>query len=788
MKYSKKHAIDYDQSQIARIAAQTGYSGVVVELLMMRGLQTAQEIEAFVNTGHIEYSSPERIPGLGDAVTILKQKIKENKRIIVYGDYDVDGICGTSIFIKAFKSMGFENYAYYIPDRLAEGYGLNLKAMESLKARSADIIITVDCGISSIREIGYAYENGMEVIVTDHHSCPDVLPACTVVNPKLSADPHLHKLCGAAVALKVCEALAGPSEDFTMLAAMASIADMVPLTGENRKLVSDGLVLINRKCSIEITKLVERLSGNRRVSSIDLAFGILPAINAAGRIYKPDMCVDLLSGCASDADEIIEKLSQLNNKRKAIEEKIIDSALDRIQRENLYLGKSIILSDEDWHVGVLGIAASRIKNLYYRPVILLAKDSEIYKGSCRSVDGINIFEILNSMQELFLSFGGHASAAGITIAEDNYNEFVSRFSQKVGEYADDLLSPYKHYDMELKTSDIDYKLVSELKMLEPFGTGNPEPRFLLARCAVQSFAKMGGGKHYRAVFTNSGKALGCVRFNDVSIENTVELGLRYDLIISASINEFNGNSNVQGHIEHIKCSAEMEDLKTMLTSDDLYRVSISQLLYNSVRYGECTICSMEDLKNYLRSKPFGCLVLVMSPGAAEYLINYHQDLFDLAALSGFSVPCKSQENQIVFAPDMDAIDFTVYQYVCLITSKNYKDCNYNLPRVSNRIIINEYNTNDPYINLEVTVEELRGIYKFMLKSRTFSDDFGHMIQKKSDQWKYRIAKRIFMELDILASGENNKYYIKDNKKVELENSATYCNLMRYQESVHEKKQ
>ena len=380
-----------------------------------------------------------------------------------------------SIFLKKFKELNFTNISYYVPDREGEGYGLNRDAIDKIQNRGTELLITVDCGISNIEEVSHAKSIGLDVIVTDHHNCPPDLPDCILVNPKLGCANGQENLCGAAVAMKLCQAMGGGSafNEGMELAAIATISDMMPLYGENKHIVNKGLEIINNKPSLEIKTLIAAAAKKEIIDAEDIAFKIGPIINAAGRISTAHIGVELLSGNSSDPlSDSLMMISQ-NEERKQIQKTVYNQALNMLTAKEIQNQRCIVLYNPDWPVGVIGIAASKLMNSFGRPVALLAESEGDVKGSLRSVDGINIFDVLYEMNGLFKSFGGHSKAAGITLNDGKFDEFKKRFQDEIRKFDSSLFDSTIYYDAMCTSNDINLNLINELSYMKPFGQDNP---------------------------------------------------------------------------------------------------------------------------------------------------------------------------------------------------------------------------------------------------------------------------------------------------------------------------
>ncbi|MDP3111431.1 MAG: single-stranded-DNA-specific exonuclease RecJ, partial [Thermodesulfovibrionales bacterium] len=475
---------------IRYISKAASISPALSQILINRGLKTPQEINDFLKPGISGLSDPFELPGIKTAVERIKHALDINERILVHGDYDADGLTATAIMVHALRMHGLDVH-YFIPNRIAHGYGFNPAAVKIAKELGATLIITVDCGITSFEAASYAKAEGIDVIITDHHepavssqangfSLPD---AVAVINPKLSAlSSQLSDLSGAGIAFKIAQALATVhGSQFTVhdlldLAAIGTMADVVPLTGENRIIVREGLKLIHegRRPGIKALKSIAGLDG-RQIRAELLSFTIIPRINAAGRLAdSQDVVRLLLSDKEEEALELSSWLDRLNSERQKLDEAVYQEALSRLAAKEH--DSVIVLSGEGWHLGVVGIVASRLAEKFYCPAFIFSVENGIAKGSARSIPSFDLCKGLSECKELLLSFGGHKQAAGIKLREENIPEFEKAMQGviKSSLNKDDFILCLD-IDADITLAEANHNLVKELSMLEPLGCGNEKP-------------------------------------------------------------------------------------------------------------------------------------------------------------------------------------------------------------------------------------------------------------------------------------------------------------------------
>ncbi|MGI6169167.1 MAG: single-stranded-DNA-specific exonuclease RecJ, partial [Christensenellales bacterium] len=444
---------EVDEEKAQSIARRCTLSLEVARIMAGRGMdeETAQ---AFLQCGRESLHDPFSLSGMDAAADRIRAAIAQKQKIVVYGDYDVDGVTATVIVVSALKDMG-AYVDYYLPSRQGEGYGLNCMALDALRAEGAELIITVDCGITALQEAQHARSIGLDLIITDHHQPLTQLPDCSaVVSPLLDGYPSPH-ICGAGVAAKLVQALLGLEglEDYFDLVALGTVADVVPLTGENRAFVRLGLEKMNRAPRLALRLLLEEAGfSGQEISAQTLAYVVAPRINAAGRLGDAGLAVDML--IARQKPPYIRELEQMNRKRQDVELEILEQAEEMLQTYDWKNNRAIVLCSEHWHQGVVGIVASRLLERYYRPVVMLCLNGEVCTGSLRSIPDVNIFKILKSMDHLFQRFGGHSAAAGLTMDYSQLAEFCSGLNAQLQEMAPEAFIPCITYDTTLRIQDI----------------------------------------------------------------------------------------------------------------------------------------------------------------------------------------------------------------------------------------------------------------------------------------------------------------------------------------------
>jgi single-stranded-DNA-specific exonuclease len=530
----------YEEAQA--LAAELGLSEPVAIALVRRGYRTPEEARAFLAAD--EWHEPGEFTAMGPIVERVLAAVAEGKRITVHGDFDVDGVCATTILVSTLRGLGGE-CDWLIPDRLADGYGLSADNVRKLAERGTSLIVTADCGITAVDEVVLARELGMEVVVTDHHQAGETLPDCPILHPGFDEGYPFAELCGTAVAWKLAIALRGaaPQDDLDLVA-LATVADLVPLVGENRTLVKRGLEEVRRAQRPGLRALIAAAKVEpTRIDEGDLAFKLAPRINAAGRLYRADAGVELfLTDDEARAAEIANELSRANGERRATEREVANEAEAALRElpDELREASGLVVAGEGWHPGVIGIVASRLVERYHRPVVVISLEADgSGRGSGRSIPGFDLLAGLEACSEYLGSFGGHKAAAGLELKAGELPAFREAFAA----HANSLLGPEdlkrtERIDAVVGGASLGLDLAEELKQLAPFGMGNPGVRLLVPSARVRDVRTMGEGKHARfSLHSGSHKALG-VAFGRPSLgvgeDDPVDVAVRLE------VNHWNG--------------------------------------------------------------------------------------------------------------------------------------------------------------------------------------------------------------------------------------------------------
>lgn len=564
---------DIEPEAAAGLSQALSVSPLVARLLVGRGVLTEAEAERFLHPDLSQMHDPYLLHGMDKAVPRIQQALERGEHILIYGDYDADGVSSTSLMIHLMRHLG-ASYDIYIPHRSNEGYGLHNHALDWAHQQGVTLIITVDTGISAVEQIAYASSLGMEVIVTDHHEPPEVLPeAYALINPKLPQCSYPFKgLAGAGVALKLAQALIGEvPREWMEIASIGTVADLMPLEGENRVIVSYGVESMRDTRLPGVSALLE-ISGvkQEQVTSVNIAFAMAPRINASGRLDHAGRAVSLLTTDNLDeAHMLAGQLDLLNRERQQVVESIVQEAVAMLEHKIQSQGSVphvILLAGEGWNVGVVGIVASKLLERYYRPTLILGIDPEtgMCKGSARSIDGLDIYEALTACKHTLDHYGGHPAAAGMTLHRDQLVEL----ERGLNDYAAGVLKeedfiPRRLADDNCLISDVPLKVIQEIDRLQPFGMSNPSPRFVLNKVTIKETRTMGREKrHLKLVLEQEGWQLEAVAFGKGALADFLLPGTVIDAMGELSINEWNGTRKPQFMLHDLAVSeAQVFDLR-----------------------------------------------------------------------------------------------------------------------------------------------------------------------------------------------------------------------------------
>lgn len=559
----------FDADRVASLSREASIPPLIAQLLLNRGVADGIGATSFFDTRLVGLHDPSSLPGVAEAAERIVAAVRERRKIVIYGDYDVDGVCGTSILWACLRLAGDHDVSYYIPHRVEEGYGINPGALRKIADRyPGSLVITVDCGISAVAEARLARDLGLGLIITDHHTIgPDLPEPDVLVHPRLPGSAYpFGELCGCAVAFKlawqICKGFgdgkkASPHlRDFLVrsigLVAMATVADVMPVHGENRILVHHGLAGLCETPSLGLRALMEisGVLGKRNLTTSTIGFGLAPRINAAGRLKQAMQAVELFTTDDADrAREIAAALDQCNTERQQVERAIVEEAHALIEAQGGMNGRgAIVLGRPGWHPGVIGIVASRLVDAYHRPAVVVALGDEHGQGSARSVDGFNLYDALHACSEGLTAFGGHAAAAGLKLPVAAFDAFAERFEA----HCRDALSPEQkqkvlNIDAEVPLASLTLRVVESIEALEPHGVGNPKPLLVANGVKVVGEPRTMGERndHLKLRVAQGNTSMTAIGWRMADRAKSLGNGALCSVAFHPSVNEWNGRREVQ---------------------------------------------------------------------------------------------------------------------------------------------------------------------------------------------------------------------------------------------------
>ncbi|MGI6213321.1 MAG: single-stranded-DNA-specific exonuclease RecJ [Christensenellales bacterium] len=745
-----------DSRQADLLAAQCNINRITAFLLLARGIDTPAKVEKFFSCSLDDLTSPFLLSGIREAADKINAVLARKGRIMIYADYDADGIGAAAILFLTLKSMG-TTAGCYIPNRKIEGYGLNISALEQIKKEyNPDLIITVDCGITSMEEVAFAKEKlGVDVIVTDHHEPQSILPNTICINPHLTKD--YPPLCGAGVAFMLAWALYGKERaaEYLDICAVSTVADMVPLTGDNRIIASYGLKRFSEgRIRPGLKILADKIGLAKEISCYDIAFKIAPRLNAAGRIDSAYNAFVLLTG--EDRTElalIAGELEASNAERQELCAKIFREAKEKLLDYDLFIGGAICLEDKRWDAGVAGIVAAKICEEFNRPAILFTHKDGVLKGSARSVNGANIYEALKSAKDILISFGGHSMAAGATLEAKNLPLLIKALNQYFKESGAEFYKADLTYDYFLDLKDIDFQLAKELEQMRPFGQGNPRPVFL-SRYKDGTFGKMRRHNH----ITSRSSNINFIGFNMLDLKDGLNRGA--DLLYNIEMDYFKNKASVKGIIKNAR--------PAFLPPDDLLTARYFDL-YNAKGF------TYRGGRKAPQAR-YGHLVIAYTKSAyisaRDRYPDYEKEIYTLSTLNPV--------NAILLSPDRNC-DFSYYGRITFadVLPENFAEAvlqSYGRPEYEPGAML-------PVINTSLDVPKLREYYLLMKNALAGKEDNVIALYENSELKKqltisdFSLIYNIFKELSLIYTDKNDIIYFS-GQKVSLENSTLYLRAIK----------
>ena len=770
-----------------------GISGRLRSLLYARGAKTPEEMEQFLHPGEGQFCDPFDFKDMDMAAERIRAAVG-NEKICVFGDYDADGVCATAILADCIRSMGAD-VIYRIPSRHEEGYGLSIAAVERLKEEGVGLIVTVDNGVKAYGEIDRCRELGMDVVVTDHHRCDGRIPECCAVVCHTRDDntyPN-RDLCGAGIAWKLAEALTGRenAKRYLPIAAIATMADVVPLLGENRAIVALGLNMINEaNCCMGIKALGRAVNEkNDTFAARDLSFGFAPRLNAAGRMEDASICVELL--CTSDmhrADEIARRLDELNRLRQKEESSIVDEAAEMAEQADLTTDRCIVLKSENWNPGVIGIAASRIAERYYRPTLLFTEKEGVLTGSARSVPGVDLYSALNANSRFFTRFGGHAFAAGVTMQIEHFDEFVSELNNTFrNTVQDELFIPRRTYEAEVELAELTLPMAEELELLAPFGEGNPEPSFRTRGMLLRGIRRIGStGSHIKATAVKADRYIDLVAFAQGHRFDELNDMDRCDAIYTPNVNHWNGMRSVQLRIRDMRADSVEDPQGYVKGRKEKFIDAFSRNVLYNINCDDIEDKGNISLNELLCDPIGGSMILCFtSSGAAELIGQLREEGMEhrLDMLFSANRPSPCAYHTAVLGPVLDELELSRFRDIMLYDSRD-KGLAERIAQLAPhaRVHLGKRKPPDEFAELTMDRDDFAVFYRAARGSERRFYNRGELADylagvAKKPLYMARLAVDIMLELGF-AEEENGISMIKEPNRTSLEQSPTYSALQR----------
>ena len=557
----KWECYEIEEAQVNSLIEKYKLNSILAKILVNKGITEKEDIDLFVNPTRKDFYDPFLMPDMEITVNRILKAIEDKEKIIIYGDYDADGITSTTVLKNFLEERGLE-IGTYIPNRLDEGYGLNKNAIKSIYDQGYRLIITVDCGISGTEEIEYANSLGIETLITDHHEPTEVLPnALAVVDAKRKDNKYpFNQLAGVGVVFKLIQAISIKlnleEKEFLKyldIVCIGTISDIVPLVDENRVIAKLGLKLIAQTKNIGLKALLEVI-GFSNIDSSAISFGVAPRINACGRMGNEKVALDLfLSKDYAEAKKLAIRLNEYNIERQTIEKQIFDEAVQKVEA-NEKNKTCVIVGSKGWHHGIIGIVASKITDMYFKPSILVCFEDGEGKGSGRSIPGFDLHEALMKCEKHLEKFGEHSMAVGVTLKESEFESFKNELEEYAKENEIDKIQPVIKIDSELSLKDVSIDSVKSLSMLEPYGEANKMPLFLFKNLKINSIRALSEGKHLKLTLKEDNYMINAIGFNMGELSEKYLLDDKVDIVGNLDINVYNGNENVQIILKDIRKS------------------------------------------------------------------------------------------------------------------------------------------------------------------------------------------------------------------------------------------
>ncbi len=763
---------------ISKLMSETGLSSTIVNLLVERGFIDKISIDKFLHPSLQDLHSPFDIINMRPAIELIRRHLDNNSNILIFGDYDCDGVGAAAIMYLALDSLG-GNVQSFIPTRHDDGYGLSKGAINKVVENfKPNLIITVDCGISSVKEVAYVKSLGIDIIVTDHHEPQEELPDCLLVDPKLQDDDY-PQLCGAGVALKVVEALTDLDNamQYVDICAISTIADLVPLTSDNRIIAHFGLMRLNKtnklapRQGLNMLKEISKVKPNN-ATAYDIGFKLAPRINASGRLSNAQKSFDLLTSTDSFlVRRIVEELDAENKHRQELCQSIAVEAESLMLDYDVSGSRIIVLFDKTWEGGVVGIASAKLTQYYRRPTILFTELDGVLKGSARSIEGINIHTVLTACKDDLIQFGGHSMAAGMTIKPENLDKFIAHANEYIiNNYDKSLFLPYNKNDGKLSLDNIDMPFVETLKLFEPFGMGNHKPVFY-DRCEDLPFQRIGSHNHIKCKIRQN---MEIIAFGSYDIIDTMRGVMPKNIYYNLDIEEFNNRKYIKAFLK------DVELLDILPSKWELAHRYFAKYL--------CSVDSFNKNNLYVGSvnEMFGHLIICFSLRTFRKLKKQYPTYRTEYGV----VDSANPYNTILLSPH-NSITFGTYGKVDLYDNPPPPFVKYIMSYFGNNVnILPQEETNEDWDLGEITIEMMRAIFVFLRS--TFNGkrvgDINELFQEfkkckiNQTQAQFVTIYNIFREMQVVYFVQNS-IMVVNSRSVDLTKSIVYKAVKDYARNI-----
>lgn len=756
MKVKFKTLTESDERAVENLAKETGLSYSGARILFLRGINSADGVRGFLNPSKANFNDPHGLKGIDAAIERLKKARDNNETVVVYGDYDADGICAATVMVKSLKIFGI-NASAVVPER-ENGYGLSVEVIdEVVETYLPDLIVTVDCGISGVKEVEYLKDLGVDVIITDHHEIPDVTPDAIIVNCKFKDQSYpFSGLCGAGVAYKIaCALIGGEADKFLDVVALATVADSMPVTGENRDIIHEGVKIMKAGKSLPAIKALLELSGAKEINETSLAFALAPRVNAAGRMGDAYSALKLfLSEDKVEIKRLAETLVKYNVLRQSECDALYKQAKQELKGKKI--DRLVLVCGEDYKSGLVGIVTARLAEEYYLPAIIFSGRGGVLHGSARSIDGVNIYKAVDSAKDLVEDFGGHSQAAGITIKKENLPAFYERVNGYLKtEYGDEVFERTIEAEEEI-SGKFPLKLAKEISSFEPFGTGNKRPLYAMEAGRLTPNPIRQDSVH----LTIKSSVIDLTYFNGLNDAELLKSDVKKQIVFEPNISEFNGKEYLKGYVKAVVLSYEFgkrAEFDAMICGfKKLGEQSFAG--YKTVSVSEADEIVLKNIRGFGKLFVLTDIVnLKKYKNATKLELNYKhlstKGGKNCLILGGISLDDDiSEYNEIIYLDK----PFAVYKYA-FVSSVTVADlAGFNLDGV------------DPSrTNLGAAFVKL----KLLIAVKDYQDYYDLYLDTGIDEAQFAFAVAVFTELGFLS--DLNRIAVNAKTKNELTNSAAY---------------